>query len=153
MREIKFRAWDKKLKQFIKEAHGFHVIGEVTAFDMIQGYCCENKAGANSSLERIGDIEIQQFTGLRDKNGTEIYEGDILESVSEIVHLADNRPTGKIAVKRFFMGFQEEYSRFQLQRISDGRFELLPHSQFLFSHYYSVIGNIYENPELLEVKP
>jgi len=69
LREIKFRAWDKEESKMIYEVektydHGCHGYG---AMESNFGEVLEN-----------GIYEVMQFTGLRDKNGKEIYEGDIL---------------------------------------------------------------------------
>lgn len=66
MREIKFRAWDSKNKKF--PFVGFHIIGECTAFDLINQY----------RLEELNDLEVTEWAGCQDKNGKDIYEGDIV---------------------------------------------------------------------------
>lgn len=76
---------------------------------------------------------IGQFTGLLDKNGKEIYEGDILKVESE---------------KLMVIGWSEKFASFIINR-----------KDWTFSHWfgescdpynYEVVGNIYENPELLK---
>lgn len=113
MREIKFRIWDKERKEMIN-------IGRI---DIADGSCKPTIFG-DIFYDYWNDVELMQYTGLKDKNGVEIYEGDIVET--EDYHLGD-----KLVVKG------------RKQVIADIRFcgKLIP---------CVVIGNIYENPELLK---
>ena len=78
--------------------------------------------------------DAMQSTGLKDKNGTEIYEGDIVRYNRGISWSVEKFP---YVVKNSLEGFVFEYG-------------LIQHSLFLKIEYVTVIGNIYENPELLE---
>ena len=118
MRTMKFRAWDSKNKKFPLGLTGFHIIGECTVFDLVNQY----------RLEEALELEITQYTGLTDKNGKELYEGDIVEW------------TGKFIAEVFWC---EEDAAFQIKSKTGGAF-----LNYLYLQNFQIIGNIYENPEL-----
>lgn len=68
---IKFRAWDKKGKAYI---NGFNMIG----FSTGQG-APEMKLQRYDSEWSMDDIILEEFTGLTDREGTEVYEGDVVD--------------------------------------------------------------------------
>ncbi|MHA1268067.1 MAG: YopX family protein [Candidatus Helarchaeota archaeon] len=140
MREIKFKALDKEAKRIYDVVSiNWDENGEITTVFV-------NNADVIEEL-LPDDIELLQYTGLKDKNGKEIYEGNIV-LVKGVL-----RPSGfddyfhdvKYVVKM-------EYGVWYLELIRD----------FEQSYYYDgeelyvvrkrceVIGNIYENPELLK---
>ena len=81
------------------------------------------------------DLNLMQSTGLVDKEGTEVFEGDILH------HQIQTEYT-------FIVKYDEDNARWYGDGLSRTyRIDLMK----CFMQYYKVIGNIYENPELLEV--
>lgn len=119
-----FRAWDKlNNEMYVVEQINFDC-GE---FESI-GYGITNLRGADK-------IELMQSTGLCDKEGTEVFEGDILH------HQIQTEYT-------FIVKYDKDKGRWYGDGLSrtyriDITKEFLP--------YYKVIGNIYENQELLQV--
>ena len=109
MREIKFRAWD----------------------GLRMTLCGISFNNSNGWLEIPSRSILMQFTGLSDKNGKEIWEGDII--------------TGLIG-QSHQVSWDEDKCAFVLRKPFDG---CLP-DKCSAAKFWEVIGNIYENPELLE---
>lgn len=112
MRDIKFRAWiDKSKMIFSSDTYGDYI----DFFDL----CRKHHDG-------FGGCYLMQYTGLKDKNGKEIYEGDILQ-----------RLNGNLDVVIFDSGSY-------CVKHKEGDMDFLA-----FKNYFEILGNIYENPELL----
>lgn len=145
MRTIKFRAYYKKHK----------TVYPVTAlFD--DGVVKILLNEFNQRPIYSSECDIMQFTGLLDKNGKEIYEGDLIKTSGDTkIQISDNKivnsPYWRIAKIVFVEGcfkqiiISQENSYF-------GKLPSPPTGIFKSHVYYEVIGNIYENQELLEVK-
>ena len=89
---------------------------------------------------KANDIVLMQSTGLTDKNGKEIFEGDIVKVTDGDERT--NFPDGGIGT---ICGLDEIFMWYIDGQVHNGLFDI---SQ---EYYIEVIGNIYENPELLEV--
>ena len=121
MREIKFRAWDKKRKIWIN----------------INDFCIENNKPHITNLEHDSedkDLILLQFTGIKDKNRKEIYEGDILE-------VNNPMPEKRIVYWNDFNSGFETYKIVGKEKIK---------MSFHKNMRPKVIGNKFENPELLK---
>lgn len=146
MNEIKFRAWHKTEKKMC----------EVSIINFDKGAFLKGvKKGNDTPYEELGfisrapengrfclfeEIELLQYTGLKDKNGVEIYEGDILNPNSREVIFYD-KGLGPMGVGFYTICHNPEYGK----------------GKFTFGQTQSedseIIGNIYENPELLTPPP
>lgn len=119
----KFRVWDKTNKEMLKweelDLNKERGEDEITIFEPTGQFA-----------HPIFFYDAMQSTGLKDKNGTEIYEGDIVKNIYDEIYV----------VKWFDAGFylEEKYN---------GGFD---YSELHFGDNKEVIGNIYENPKLLE---
>ena len=133
-REIKFRAWNKhNKKMYYKVMVGMWGSKEVMDDEnytvcMLYEYSNDNpKIGEWLHFEPYDDIELMQYTGHKDKNGKEIYEGDI-------VKLFEYKVIDNIILPEEIVTIND---------IRVGCDTLRP------SQYMEIIGNIYENPGLL----
>jgi len=127
MREIKFRAWDRKNKMIMDLYDicflrgGIRVSG--TGVYIGNGWATE----ANGFTHRC-DVELMQYTGLKDKNCVEIYEGDVVKCCNNCVWLVS-----------FLDGCYVAHDPDDIKEFV-----------FLYDYDFVVVGNIYENPELLK---
>ena len=109
------------------------------------------QCNGENHIEYFGDSFIlMQFTGLKDKNGKEIYEGDIIKITYDTNFSEEPFYIGEVTY-----GGENNYPAFDLVPWIDCEMNALSwlkseSDESVIS--YEVIGNIYENPELLEVK-
>ena len=136
---IKFRAWDKRGKEMWKVAT-LHIEDEYA--DLFKTNIYENPF--NDPWAKFEDVILMQSTGLKDKSGVEIFEGDVVK-VSDGGNEEDSYTS---VVKNYA---NEGYPAFDIEAPSSWRYESNILSAIIGGDYETieVIGNIYENRELL----
>jgi uncharacterized phage protein (TIGR01671 family) len=129
MRQIKFRVWDKELQKM-------HICGEDVhdSMEFLDNHACyynlQNGCGSlPKELDPDGKAtyELMQYTGLKDKNGKEIYEGDIVRCYGGA----------------YWNGVYEYDNVIEVKDIRYLEY-------IAYSEYVEILGNIYEHHELLE---
>ncbi len=121
MRELKFRVWDNENKSYDDPySYAYYALTQDGGLDF---YC----HGDHMDKADPDTYIIEQYTGLKDKNGKDIYEGDILESTWNCDRA--------VVIWNDVEGEWEHYADFNT------------HSKYSGS---VIIGNIHENPELLK---
>ena len=131
MREIKFRAWDYDKKRM---------------FDLLEFPCPEYGGFIHRVLidgietcpppgGSLVDYELMQYTGLKDKNGKEIYEGDIMKDECELKERPCKRHTGVVMWEDYRWKIDLGFPSCDTVHTAESGV---------------VIGNIYENPELIK---
>ena len=121
MREIKFRAWLKEERKMVNVE---------TLFIGINRLCFGNSKTEDLFFRDFEEVELMQYTGVKDKNGKEIYEGDIT--------ICKYGPQIAMEVKWVDEGFR-----------TLGKYDGDNYVGFVKNNE-EVIGNIYENKNLLE---
>ena len=118
IRDIKFRAWDINELKMI-DADSFYFSDEFEPF-------------VDSVRSAQKQFEIMQFIDLKDKNGIEVYEGDIIKSgYTDYLYV--------ICFEGRYVGNAISTPQTHISDVSK-----------ITMNYYDVVGNIYENPELLQ---
>ena len=127
MREFKFRAWNSMAKKMLHFGNPIAIADDVDRYGVFF-----------ESLEKKmyigGKYENMQFTGFKDENGKEIYEGDIVSIDSEGI---------------WYIYWEDNLARFVLRKKNQKTKYFLE----VEGCFIRVIGNIHENTDLLEVEP
>lgn len=143
MRTIKFRAWDKGKKEMLFDPIEYEV--RCLSYDDDPKRKPDLFIGFTNMVEQW--FEIMQFTGLLDKNGVEIYEGDIVKSkygfTDEDIFLTVKWYEDGARFQLSTINYQEDKDNvYDFDMTGWGRDEIN-------SEIIEVIGNIHQNPNLL----
>lgn len=136
-REIEFRAWDKVLNKFITDECKIYLNG------------CVSIEGFGWATEQV---VLEQYTGLKDKNGKKIFEGDILKTevhkgfISNLKH--EDEYVGNVVFEdgSFFIGINENFGYGMEFHTKDLLYERI----IFVGSDVEIIGNIHQNKELLD---
>lgn len=129
MRVPKFRAW-VKLEKIMLPVGEIDFDYEFAYLEKKNGYRCERD---------FDEIELMQFTGLKDKNGKEIFEGDVVK-----YEVGRNTYTEEVTYDKNFAGFGVKDAKANVV------FTFWEIAEDISLISLEVVGNIYENHELLE---
>ena len=146
MRMIDFRAWDKKKSEIVDVMDIDFSGKKVGVCNVPKRMFKDGRLHTIHSIERDwSEVELMQYTGLEDKNNTEIFEGDIVKRTYLFNGGYGETHTGEVV-------YDKEYARYIISRPQK---HIEPKNEDIRNilsdkSTYEVIGNIYENPELLE---
>ena len=127
----KFRAWDKVFKEMV----------QVNALVLDEQVVKVTYKNGNVAKEDMKEYELMQSTGLKDKNGKEIFEGDIITNGQNVMCMKRHNTLGFYVEEKGEVEFIAGCA--VLEDFEEDAKEI--------ADTLEIIGNIYENPELLEV--
>jgi hypothetical protein len=131
MRKIKFRAWDGKSMRY--DVTGFEHDDEL---GIVGVFIDGNFYSLSGKFSLYPKAAVMQYTGLKDKNGVKIYEGDIVTYLGhEVKNGKQIRPE-----KTILIGKDWPYDIYRMNNLMS------------VENTFKVIGNIHQNPELMEEK-
>lgn len=153
MREVKYRLWCKERQEMIDIRKMYFEDGKLTTIS-----CVDHDSNFEYFTED-NDHVLMQYTGLKDVNGKEIYEGDILRVWRDDEYIPNRDSGGGIVDYDCESGFSQigkvsfEGCSFDYSTIKtlNGRHEDI-HLPIDWLDNYEVIGNVFENAEILEGK-
>lgn len=136
----RFRAWHKELKIMMGVKALYFASRDYPVDQQKQGDCTQILAYATGKVDAAfypqAHLELMQCTGLQDKNVKKIFVGDII--------ILDDRFQDKYWIEghkgSWVINYKSKYSEKTIRRLYD------------FTDRLEIIGNIYESPELLEIK-
>lgn len=162
MRALKFRAWDTELKFFVDTTAYFVGMDGSVWFNL------GDDKGRDNLIDQTSKLEVMQYTGLKDKHGNGIYEGDIVTFAQKKNTCPTNGCEAEVeySITKFCPACGAKIARKDFIenreiRYAGGGFVLFGEDGNTYSEWpiyiaeryiewMKVIGNIYENPELLE---
>jgi uncharacterized phage protein (TIGR01671 family) len=150
MRDLRFRAFDKVTKQM---SPSFSLFGEFTLLGAVHDWQHECGNPAKTSLEALGDLEVMQWSGLEDSYIVDIYEKDICKI------LYTDWPSKSSDDPRTIDQYMEDIAKVGVIEYSQDGFYFVTkdrRGELNYSHilpgthgFIKVIGNVFQNPELL----
>lgn len=127
MRDIKFRAWNKDIKEMFE-------VGQITLEKGIWDYQPDDRKHIGISIPYQPSFILMQYTGLKDKNGKEIYEGDIIQYED---------------ITKGLVRYSKKYAQYVLVNTGSVKDEFEPLGDYNME-VFEIIGNEFDNPDLLE---
>lgn len=140
MQETKFRAWLKNEKKMVKVSELRDIDTDIKSDQNVIYFDFEKQEYCNKGFD---EVELMQYTGLKDKNGKKIFDGDIVQECSGDFDI------GVVEYDEFYVGFM---LKFYYPGVKEAYEVPLSNYLTISSPLLKIIGNIYNNPELLEVE-
>ena len=131
----KFRAWDTTNKEIFKDTFAITESGQVVVVD-------QSSVFVSPDYVFVDNLVIMQSTGLFDRNNKEIFEGDIITNGKDVMCMKRHNTLGFYVEQKGKVEFIADSA--VLEEFEEDAKEI--------ADILEIIGNIYENPELLEDK-